>query len=1554
MTRRATPKTRFTRVALRRPTTFRPQMEHLEQRRLLAADLKMSPLFDSGHDRAEFSYLADGREIGLRSVPGEFVIGTYAHSAGNLAEFLGQGADWFRNSRPLNDRLVAIETSPSLASHEILTHHLASMVAAHDTTIIPGARPAWAVSQESLWVAPVLRNAESGLRHWLTDEVIVRLEPQVDPRAFFADPMYGGYRNLLGTNDQFIATLANSTGLDTLSLVNDTLPQRTGVVWATMNFAEEAMPQLTPNDPQFLSQWHLLNFGQTGAQIDADIDADLAWDTVLGNPGVVIAIMDDGVQTNHPDLDIWANPNESLDVVDNDGNGWIDDINGLNFVDATPSTDNPNLNNPNPQVANDNHGTAVAGSAATRGNNSVGIAAPAFGTKIMAIKTFACPGPGSGCSTSSAAIAQSVYYAAGRTANGLGTWRGADVLNVSYSLNPNTADTDAFDWAAANGRNGLGMPVFASTGNSASGAKVGTVALSLPASLNPGAEVEFRYRKDGSESEGEDKAWINWARYPNGTVERFDRVGGPVGWTTNGDVNWGTSPAPEYARADGTGRFPIRTGAMSDNQTSNLRTPEIDDSGSFQFSYWISSEEFFDTLEVYVRYRDFFGVYGSFTQTNFSIPDGNGGQSTVSSVSGIAEFTPNAIYPANLASTIGVGASTDWDYKAGYSQYGPGLDFVAPSGGGNAGLFTTDRTGAAGYNNGSDYAAVAGTSFSSPVAAGVAALMLSRNPELTASQLRTIMQNTAEEIGGVSYPGGVNEFFGHGRINANGAVLAAGVDGNDRIANATSVSLNSTTSGRLGTTADVDLYAFNANGGTRVSIDLDHFTTDATTDTFLRLFDSTGAQLASNDDTAGPAPEPSSLESYLEFTLPSNGIYYIGVSAFGNGNYNPNNGAGKADALISRLGNYQLRVNDVSSSMFLVNLTDDAGDGRFFNGVTLRESIAHANQLFTSPTIQFDTAGVFSTPQTISLSGGQGALSIVRSMTINGGNRVTVNAQNSSRVFNIDDGTGSPRNVFLSGMTIRGGSAPSGAGILNRENLTLTEVHVTANTTSGDGGGIFTSGQMQLTRSAVTGNTATRGGGIFQTTSGSTMTINESTISGNNAGTGGGIMNLAGTANIQRATIFGNQTGIFSEGNIATTSTNVQGSIVSGNTSGDVVRDGAFFITIVSQGFNIVGNGTAISAFGQTGDQVGVDPFLGALQNNGGPTPTHLPLQGSPAINRGNPNFPSPPVFDQRGTGFDRIVGGVVDIGAVEANPSVVRVLATIPNGPSTQTGYNLRPTEVAFYQFVLATDVTSANGKSFVIDSEGSTLSPDNDTEIGLYSQTGNLVASDDDSGSNNLSQLSFGAGGSDGDLTAGVYYLAISGFDTGFGTNNFQVTSSSTNVGNFIVNFNLNQGTTIDPDFNNDGLVNGVDIDLLQANVAIGPPNPGTFDLSGDGLVTIADRDAWLAQAGNINLPSHNPYRLGDANLDGVVDGSDFNIWNSNKFTNNTAWTRGNFNADSAIDGSDFNLWNSNKFTSSLRPGTPPGQLDPVGINAKNNGEQARRRSLEKLADRFFAAFV
>lgn len=116
---------------------------------------------------------------------------------------------------------------------------------------------------------------------------------------------------------------------------------------------------------------------------------------------------------------------------------------------------------------------------------------------------------------------------------------------------------------------------------------------------------------------------------------------------------------------------------------------------------------------------------------------------------------------------------------------------------------------------------------------------------------------------------------------------------------------------------------------------------------------------------------------------------------------------------------------------------------------------------------------------------------------------------------------------------------------------------------------------------------------------------------------------------------------------------------------------------------------------------------------------------------------------------------------------------------------------------------------------------------------------------------------------------------------------------------------------DFNFDDQWTCADVDQLVAAVVNGT-NRSEFDINGDGSLTSADVDEWLAQAGSRNLSSGNSFLVGDGNLDGTVDGEDFVLWNANKFTSLPAWCRGDFNVDGFVDGADFVLWNANKFTS------------------------------------------
>jgi serine protease len=186
---------------------------------------------------------------------------------------------------------------------------------------------------------------------------------------------------------------------------------------------------LTVNDPSYPSQWGL-----------STIDAPLAWNYFSTGSSIVVAIVDDAVQTTHPDLspNLWVNPGEiASNGIDDDGNGIIDDINGCDVSD--------NNFDPNPPTTAYDHGTHVAGIAGARSNNATGVASIGFSVKLMCVK-----------STNSASSVthgyDGVLYAADN---------GADVINMSWGGSGSSITTQAIiDYAY-----GQGVVLVAAAGN---------------------------------------------------------------------------------------------------------------------------------------------------------------------------------------------------------------------------------------------------------------------------------------------------------------------------------------------------------------------------------------------------------------------------------------------------------------------------------------------------------------------------------------------------------------------------------------------------------------------------------------------------------------------------------------------------------------------------------------------------------------------------------------------------------------------------------------------------------------------------------------------------------------------------------------------------------------------------------------------------------------------------------------------------------------------------------------------------------------------------------
>jgi subtilisin family serine protease len=186
------------------------------------------------------------------------------------------------------------------------------------------------------------------------------------------------------------------------------------VLYAEPNQQYRAAALPAPNDPLYGQLWGLHNTGQTvggwqGAA-DVDIDAPEAWTATQGRAGVVVGVIDSGIDLTHPDLAqrIWTNPGEIAgNGIDDDANGYVDDVHGWDFwaQDNDPSDEN-------------GHGTHVAGTIAGTANNGVGVAGVAPGVTIMPLRFLGPDGSGD-----LAGALEAISYA---------TAQGAPILNNSW------------------------------------------------------------------------------------------------------------------------------------------------------------------------------------------------------------------------------------------------------------------------------------------------------------------------------------------------------------------------------------------------------------------------------------------------------------------------------------------------------------------------------------------------------------------------------------------------------------------------------------------------------------------------------------------------------------------------------------------------------------------------------------------------------------------------------------------------------------------------------------------------------------------------------------------------------------------------------------------------------------------------------------------------------------------------------------------------------------------------------------------------------------------
>ncbi len=265
------------------------------------------------------------------------------------------------------------------------------------------------------------RTREAGLHLWYT----VKFDKSTDLKAAAERLKQLGEVTKVQTNGRI--KRAYNTDSKRIYLSDKALQQKT----------TRATASGEPNDPGFAYQWHYRNLGagnygfenlndnHAGAEAGCDVNAVEAWKTCVGDPSIIVAVLDEGVMYTHPDLapNMWCNPGETTqgEKADGDGNGYEGDLHGYNFVEES--------GNITWSDANDSgHGTHVAGTIAAANNNGIGVSGvaggdgtPNSGVKIMSCQIFSGQN-----SVTLAGEARAIKYAADN---------GAVILQCSWGYN---------------------------------------------------------------------------------------------------------------------------------------------------------------------------------------------------------------------------------------------------------------------------------------------------------------------------------------------------------------------------------------------------------------------------------------------------------------------------------------------------------------------------------------------------------------------------------------------------------------------------------------------------------------------------------------------------------------------------------------------------------------------------------------------------------------------------------------------------------------------------------------------------------------------------------------------------------------------------------------------------------------------------------------------------------------------------------------------------------------------------------------------------------------
>lgn len=237
---------------------------------------------------------------------------------------------------------------------------------------------------------------------FVPDEILVQLKSGYSVESVLSDPIAQIAPQEIGTKAPHgLVRLKIRSGESVVSAVT-ALKAKEGVLFAQPNYIYQAA--LVPDDPSYSSQWALPKIG-----------APAAWDVTTGSPDVLVAVLDTGIDLNHPDLagNLWINPGETPgNGIDDDANGYVDDIHGWNSYSNSSDVQDTF-----------GHGTHVSGIIGAVGSNGIGVSGVNWTTRIVAAKAS------SGDLFTTIDLAQGIDYV-----TALREKKGANVVAINASL----------------------------------------------------------------------------------------------------------------------------------------------------------------------------------------------------------------------------------------------------------------------------------------------------------------------------------------------------------------------------------------------------------------------------------------------------------------------------------------------------------------------------------------------------------------------------------------------------------------------------------------------------------------------------------------------------------------------------------------------------------------------------------------------------------------------------------------------------------------------------------------------------------------------------------------------------------------------------------------------------------------------------------------------------------------------------------------------------------------------------------------------------------------